>query len=87
MSKFFRGIFFIMRPNYLLLGEVLAPSEVVGELAAAELDCVGARKVGSAGGKPLLVVQLLAAPKKKTKIQNLVGFSFPLKQATTRINI
>jgi len=45
--------------NNLLLGEVLAPSEVVGERAAAELDGVGARKVGAAGGQPLLVIQLL----------------------------
>jgi hypothetical protein len=43
----------------LLLGEVLAPGEVVGELAAPELDGVGARKVGATGGQPLLVVQLL----------------------------
>jgi hypothetical protein len=43
----------------LLLGEVLAPGEVVGELAASELDSVGARKVGAAGGQPLLVVQFL----------------------------
>lgn len=45
--------------DFLLLGEVLAPSEVVGELAAAELHGVGARKVGATGGQPLLVVQLL----------------------------
>lgn len=43
----------------LLLGEVLAASEVVGELAAAELDGVGACKVGATGGQPLPVVQLL----------------------------
>ena len=43
----------------LLLGEVLAAGEVVGELAAAELYGVGAREVGAAGGQPLLVVQLL----------------------------
>jgi hypothetical protein len=71
----FSGKKIIMRPNYLLLGEVLAPSEVVGELAAAELDCVGARKVGSAGGHPLLVVKLLAAPKKK-QIKILYGLIF-----------
>jgi hypothetical protein len=46
----------------LLLGEVLAAGEVVGELAAAELDGVGAREVGAAGGQPLLVVQLLITP-------------------------
>lgn len=43
----------------LLLSEVLAPGEVVGELAAPELDGVGTSEVGAAGGKPLLVVQLL----------------------------
>jgi hypothetical protein len=52
----------------LLLGEVLAPSEVVGELAAAELHGVGARKVGSTGGQPLLVVQLLVAAKKPCQV-------------------
>lgn len=58
--------------NNLLLGEVLAPSEVVGERAAAELDGVGARKVGAAGGQPLPVVQLLIDP---SNAKNLVSFS------------
>ena len=45
--------------RYLLLGKVLAAGEVVGELAAAELHGVGAREVGAARSRPLLVVQLL----------------------------
>ena len=45
--------------SYLLLGEVLAAGEVVGEVAAAELHSVGAREVGAARGQPLPVIQLL----------------------------
>ena len=44
---------------YLLLSEVLAAGEVVGELAAAKLHGVGACEVGAARGRPLFVVQLL----------------------------
>uniref|UniRef100_A0A0A9E285 Uncharacterized protein n=1 Tax=Arundo donax TaxID=35708 RepID=A0A0A9E285_ARUDO len=64
--------------HFLLLGEVLASSEVVGELAAPELDGVGTRKVCAAGGQPLLVIQLLITAKKTVKFQwNQHQFTYP----------
>lgn len=46
--------------HFLLLGKVLAASEVFRELACAKLNCVCSCEVCTTCGQPLLVIQFLS---------------------------